>query len=92
MQYADLNKIKVLKIQRDFMSDIRKPNSKSVLKYVIPVRPVLNIGQTSSTYPRASPVHRTCPVHLSASIAVYRTCPVHLPASRAVYRTCPVLD
>jgi hypothetical protein len=28
------------------MSDVRKPNSKSVLKSVIPVRPVLNTGQT----------------------------------------------
>jgi hypothetical protein len=41
-----LIKIKVLKTQRDSMSDVRKPNSKSVLKSVIPVRPVLNTGQT----------------------------------------------
>jgi hypothetical protein len=28
------------------MSDVRKPNSKSVLKSVIPVRPVWNTSQT----------------------------------------------
>jgi hypothetical protein len=76
MQHGDLNKTKVLKTQRDFMSDIRKQNSKSVLKSVIPVRLVLNTDQTSWTYPRASPVHRTCPVPLLASRAVCRTCPV----------------
>jgi hypothetical protein len=69
MQYDDLDKTKVLKTQRDFMSDVRKPNSKSVLKSVIPVRPVLNISQTDWTYPRASRVHRTCPVPLPASRA-----------------------
>jgi hypothetical protein len=78
MRHGDLDKTKVLKTQRDSMSDIRKPNSKSVLKSVIPIRPVLNSGQTSWTYTRASPVHRTCSVPL--------------PASRAIYRTCPVLD
>jgi hypothetical protein len=71
MQHGDLDKIKVLKTQRDFMSDVRKPNSKSVLKYVIPVRPVLNTGQTDLTYSRESPVHQTCPVHLPASRAIY---------------------
>jgi hypothetical protein len=40
------------------MSDVRKPNFKSVLKSVIPVRLVLNTDQTDWTYPRASPVHR----------------------------------
>jgi hypothetical protein len=40
MQHGDLDKTKVLKTQRDSMSDVRKPNSKSVLKSVIPVRPV----------------------------------------------------
>jgi hypothetical protein len=42
------------------MNDVRKPNFKSMLKSVIPVRPVLNTGQTGWTYPRASPVYRTC--------------------------------
>jgi hypothetical protein len=37
MQHGDLDKTKVLKIQRDSMSDVRKPNFKSVLKSVIPV-------------------------------------------------------
>jgi hypothetical protein len=78
MQHGDIDKTKVLKTQRDSMSVVRKPNFKSVLKSVIPVRPVLNTGQTGLTYPRASPVHRTCPVPL--------------PASRAVCRTCMVLD
>jgi len=55
MQHGDLDKTKVLKIQRDSMSDVRKPNSKSVLKSVLPVRPVLHTGQTGWTYPRASP-------------------------------------
>jgi hypothetical protein len=40
MKYGDLDKTKVLKTQRDSMSDVRKPNSKSVLKSVIPVIPV----------------------------------------------------
>jgi hypothetical protein len=35
MQHGDLDKTKVLKTQRDSMSDVRKPNSKSVLKSVI---------------------------------------------------------
>jgi hypothetical protein len=37
MQHGDLDKTKVLKTQRDSMSDVRKPNSKSVLKSVRPV-------------------------------------------------------
>jgi hypothetical protein len=40
MQHGDFNKTKVLKTQRDSMSDVKKSNSKSVLKSVIPVRPV----------------------------------------------------
>jgi hypothetical protein len=40
MQHGDLDKTKVLKTQRDSMSDVSKQNSKSVLKFVIPVRPV----------------------------------------------------
>jgi hypothetical protein len=78
MQHGDLDKTKVLKNQRDSMSDVMKPNFKSVLKSVIPVRPVLNTGQTGWTYPRASLIHRT---YL-----------VPLPTSRAVYRTYLVLD
>jgi hypothetical protein len=57
MQHDDLDKTKVLKTQRDSMSDVRKLNSKSVLKSVILVRPVLNTSQTGWTYPRASLVH-----------------------------------
>jgi hypothetical protein len=78
MQHGDFDKTKVLKPQRDSMSDVRKPNSKSVLKSVIQVRLVLNTGQTGWTYPRASLVHQTCPVPL--------------PASRAICRTSMVLD
>jgi hypothetical protein len=70
MQHGDLDKNKVLETQRDSMSDVRKPNSKSVLKSVILVRPVLHIGQTGLTYSRVSPVP------LLASKAVYQTCPV----------------
>jgi hypothetical protein len=73
-----LTKTKVLKTQRDSMSDIRKPNFKSVLKSVIPVRPVLHTGQIGLTYPRASLVHWTCLVPL--------------PASRAICRICLILD
>jgi hypothetical protein len=40
MQHSDLDKIKVLKTQRDFMSDVSKPNFNNALKSVIPVRPV----------------------------------------------------
>jgi hypothetical protein len=47
MQHEVLDKTKVLKTQRDYKSDLRKPNSKSVLKkfkrsdrYYRPVRPV----------------------------------------------------
>jgi hypothetical protein len=78
MQHGDPDKTKVLKTQRDSLSDVRKPNSKSVLKSVIPVKPVLNTGQTGWTYPRAS--------------LVYQTCLVPLLASRAICWTCPVLD
>jgi hypothetical protein len=58
MQHGDLDKTKVLKTQRDSISDVRKLNSKSVLKSVIPV---LNTGQTSLTYPRASPLDLSGP-------------------------------
>jgi hypothetical protein len=40
MQHGDLGKTKVLKTKIVSMSDVRKPNSKSVLKSVTPVRPV----------------------------------------------------
>jgi hypothetical protein len=40
MQHGDLDKTKVLKTQRDSKSDERKPNSKSVLKSILPVKPV----------------------------------------------------
>jgi hypothetical protein len=56
------------------MSDVRKSNFKSVLKSVIPVKPVLNTGQTGWTYQRASSVHQTCPVPLLAFRDVYQTC------------------
>jgi hypothetical protein len=46
MQHGDVDKTKVLKTQRDSMSDVRKPNFMSVLKSIIPVRLVLNTGQT----------------------------------------------
>jgi hypothetical protein len=38
MQHGDLDKTKVLKTKRDSMSDIRKLNSKSVMKSIIPIR------------------------------------------------------
>jgi hypothetical protein len=38
-----LKKIKVLKTQRDFKSNERKPKFQSVLKSLIPVRPVEHI-------------------------------------------------
>jgi hypothetical protein len=47
MQYGDLDKTKVLKTQRDSKSDEGEPNSKSVLKSILPVRPILYTGQTS---------------------------------------------
>jgi hypothetical protein len=55
-----LTKPKVLKTHRDSKSDVRKPNSKSVLKSVLPVRSVLHTGQTGWTCHRASLVHWTC--------------------------------
>jgi hypothetical protein len=55
MQHGDLDKTKVLKTKRDFMSDIRKPNSNSVLKSITPVKLVLNTSQTGWTYSRACP-------------------------------------
>jgi hypothetical protein len=45
MQHSDLDKTKVIKIQTDSMSDVRKPNFKSVLNSVLPVKPVRHIGQ-----------------------------------------------
>jgi hypothetical protein len=46
MYHGDLDKTKVLKTQRYSMSDVRKPNYKSVLKSVTLIRLVLNTGQT----------------------------------------------
>jgi hypothetical protein len=40
MQHGDLDKTKVLKTKIVSMGDVRKPNFKSVLKSVTPVRPV----------------------------------------------------
>jgi hypothetical protein len=76
MQHGNLDKIKVLQTQIDSMSDVKKPNFNSVLKSIIPIRPVLNTGQTDWTYSRASLIHRTCPVPLPASRVVCQTCPV----------------
>jgi hypothetical protein len=45
MQHGDLDKTKVLKTKIVSMSDARKPNSKSVLKSVTPVRLVFNTDQ-----------------------------------------------
>jgi hypothetical protein len=67
MQHGNLDKIKVLKTQRDFKSDGSKPNSRSVMKSVRPVRPVLHTGQTSCTCSRTSLVHWTCLVLLPNS-------------------------
>jgi hypothetical protein len=68
MQQGDLDKTKVLKTQRDLKSDERKPNFKSVLKSILPVRPVLHTGQTGCTCSKISPVP------LSDSRDVFRTC------------------
>jgi hypothetical protein len=76
MQYGDLDKTKMLKTKRDSKSDVRKPNSKSVLKSIISVRSALHTGQTSWTYPRVSWVYRACPVPLMNFKDVYRTCPL----------------
>jgi hypothetical protein len=46
MQHDDLDKIKVLKTQRDSKSDERNPNLKSVMKSVLPVKPVLHTDQS----------------------------------------------
>jgi hypothetical protein len=81
MQHGDLDKIKVLKTQRDSKSDERKPNSKSVLKSILPVRPVLHTGQTDCT------CSRTSPVPLSNSGDVFQTCPVLDQTSLVNYMT-----
>jgi hypothetical protein len=56
MQHGDFEKTKVLKTQRDSKSDVRKPNSKSVLNSVQSDRPVLHTNQIGWTYPKATPV------------------------------------
>jgi hypothetical protein len=73
-----LTKPKVLKTQRDSKSDKRKPKFQSVLRSLLPVKPVLHTGQISWTYYRASPVHRTCPVPS--------------PSFREVFWICLILD
>jgi hypothetical protein len=45
MKHSDLDKTKVLKTQRDFKSDVRKPNFKSVLNSVLLVRSVKPISE-----------------------------------------------
>jgi hypothetical protein len=72
MQHGDFDKTKVLKTQRDSVSDVRKPNSKSVLKSIIPIRSVLNNGQTGLTYPRA----KSSPPDLSDPFTGFQS---HLP-------------
>jgi hypothetical protein len=69
MQHDDLDKIKVLKTQKDSKSDERKPKFQCVLKSLLPVRPVLHTGWTDS---RISPVHQTCPVPYLGSREVLR--------------------
>jgi hypothetical protein len=54
MQHGDLDKTKVLKIQRDSKSDERKPSFESVLKSLLSVRPVepipeLGVGLVSNS-------------------------------------------
>jgi hypothetical protein len=68
MQHGDLDKTKVLKTKIVFMSDVRKSNSKSVLKSVTPVRSVLNTGQTSRTYPRAYPAPSRVPERVAGYV------------------------
>jgi hypothetical protein len=100
MQHGDLDKTKVLKTLRDFKSDVRKPNSKSVLNSVLSVKPVLHTDQTGWTYPIASLVHWTCPIPLPDSRDIFRTCPAldqtcpvnHRPLEFELHRTCPTLS
>jgi hypothetical protein len=54
MQHGGLDKTKVLKTQRDFKSDERKPNFKSVLKSIVLVRPILHLFQNKSGPPDLS--------------------------------------
>jgi hypothetical protein len=77
VQQGDLDKTKVHKTQRDSKSDVRKPNSKRVLKSILPIRPVLHTGQTSLTCLRASLIHRTCSIPLPNYRDIYRTCLVN---------------
>jgi hypothetical protein len=76
MQHGDLDKTKVLKTKIVFMSDVRKPNSKSVLKSVTPIRPILNTGQTDWTYQRAYPPPSWIPETLAGHVQPSaQTCP-----------------
>jgi hypothetical protein len=69
-----LTKTKVLKPREIPKIDERKSSSKSILKSILPVRPVLHISQTGLTCPRARPDHQTCPVPLPDSRGVFQTC------------------
>jgi hypothetical protein len=80
MQDGDLVKTKVLKTQRHSKIDERKPKFQSVLKSLLPVRPVSHISQTSWTYSRISLVHQTYPVPYPGSTEVFWTCPPPSPA------------
>jgi hypothetical protein len=76
MQHGDLDKTKVFKIQRDSKSDERKPKFQSMLKSLLPVRPVLHTSHTSWTYSRVGLVNRTCLVPSLDSREVFQICPV----------------
>jgi hypothetical protein len=70
MQHGDLDKTKVLKTKRDFMSDVRKPNSKSVLKSVTSVGPIQELVWPHSWIPETLaglvwPPDQTCPASQS---------------------------
>jgi hypothetical protein len=78
MQLSDLDKTKVLKRQRDPMSDERKTKFQSVLKSLLLVIQVMHIGQSGWTHSRASLVHQTCPVSPPDSREVIRICPVNI--------------
>jgi hypothetical protein len=88
MKYGDLDKIKVLKTQRESKNDVRKPNSKNVLnvsyRYCTPVRPVCPIPvQVWSLY-------RICPVLDQKSPVNNMTVGIWaLPDKSGPHRTCP---
>jgi hypothetical protein len=63
MQHDDLDKTKVLKTQKDFKSDVRKPKFQVCVEFC-------PTGQTGWTCPRASPVP------LTGSRDVFWICPI----------------